>query len=341
MENTMLKAALIGFGGISRSHRKGYANLEKLGKVKLVCACDVNPEAFTKSVSTNLDSSEEEPEESIRTYTDLSEMLEKESFDFADVCVPTFLHREITEKLLRSGHHVLCEKPMSLTYSDCTEMLKCAEECERELMIGQCVRFYAAFDYLKKALSDGRFGKPLGALFTRISTTPTWGWENWFMDPERSGGCITDLHIHDIDVIRYLFGEPDAVSSRTTSSISLHDTVHTSLFYGSFPVTAVGDWSQLGVSFEAKCSVSLEAATAVFDGKSLLIYPKDGTESYVAASESVSGYQAEIDYFCDVITGKIKNTKNTARSAAETVRLIEHLRKSAECGGKIIEFREN
>ena len=334
----MLKAALIGFGGITASHRKGYYNLEKESKVKLVAAYDINPESFVKRATINLGDSGEPMSEGLHFYTDLEEMLGKEEIDFVDICIPTYKHRELSEKLLRLGYHVLCEKPMSLTYADCAEMIRAAKESGRELMIGQCLRFYPSFDYIKAAIDDGRFGKVIGGLFTRLSPPPTWGWEKWFMNPERSGGCITDLHIHDIDVIRYLFGEPEEVSCRANTSVCLHDTVHTSLFYGNTPITAIGDWSLTGVPFSQRAQVNFEKATLISDGTSLTVYPKDGAKSYEIELEKVSGYQGEISFFCDVIEGRTKNTKNTATSAAETINLIEHMRKSAENCGETIKF---
>ena len=334
----MLNAAIIGLGGISASHRKGYYNLEKAGKVRLVAAYDINPEAFSSHTVTNLGDSADGLSESLRFYTDLDEMLRNEEIDFVDICIPTYLHKEMSEKMLRLGYHVLCEKPMALTYDDAKEMIRAADESGKELMIGQCLRFYPAFDYIKDVVDTKKFGKLLGATFSRLSPTPTWGWNNWFMKPELSGGCLTDLHIHDIDVIRYLFGEPDGVSSRATTSVSLYDTVHTSLYYGNVPITAIGDWTLQGVPFEARAQLNFSLATLIFDGNKLTVYPKDGTDPYEAVLEKISGYESEISYFCDVVEGKISNTKNTARSAAETVRLIEHLRKSVELQGEKIEF---
>lgn len=334
----MLRAGLVGFGGIAVSHRRALANLEAKGKAKLVCACDVDPKAFNRKIAINIDNGATDFEEHINFYTDLEEMLAKEEVDFFSVCVPSFLHSEITEKLLRLGYHVMCEKPMALGYDDCKKMIVAAEENGKELMVGQCLRFYPAFDYVKAAIDDNRFGKALGGFFSRLSAPPVWGWENWFMNPERSGGCITDLHIHDVDVIRYLFGEPDAVSCRTSTSICKHDTVHTSFFYGDTPITAVGDWTLEGAPFEAKCHINFEKATVVVLGTSLTIYPKDGSPKYTPQLENVSGHEGELSYFCDVIEGKIKNVKNPASSAACTISLIEHMRASAEKLGALVPF---
>ncbi len=334
----MLKAGIIGFGSISKAHREGYLNLEKLGKVKLTCAYDIDPGAFSKDVKNNLSVSLNETDEHINFYTDLDKMLANEDIDFVDICVPTYLHSEIAIDLLERGYHVLCEKPMALCYDDCVKMTDAAKKAQKELMIGQCLRFYAGFDYIKETVIDKRYGEVLGAFFSRLSPPPTWGWNNWFADPALSGGAITDLHIHDIDIIRYLFGEPQAVSSRATSSFSRYDTVHTALFYDDFPVTAVTDWTRTGVPFSAACSIAFDKATLTYDGATVIVYPKDNSEPMTLPPESASGYQSEISYFCDVIEGITDNVKNPASSAATTLKLIEHIRQSADAKGKIVSF---
>ncbi|MBE6554151.1 MAG: Gfo/Idh/MocA family oxidoreductase [Ruminococcaceae bacterium] len=335
----MLKAALIGFGGIAKAHRKAFAKLEEEGIATLICAHDVNPEAFHKKITINIDSEAVECKEHINFYTDLDEMFEKEQVDFVDICVPSFLHSKITCDVLRRGYHVMCEKPMALSFEDCSTMIQTAKENGKELMIGQCLRFYPAFDYIKTAIDDERFGKVIGAFFSRISEPPVWGWENWFMDPSRSGGCITDLHIHDVDIIRYLFGEPKSISCRASTSICIHDTVHTSFFYeNNTPITAIGDWSLKGIPFRAECRIDFEGATVTFDKNVLTVYPKNEEEPYVVPLPKIGGHLGELEYFCRVISGEIANTKNPATSAATTVRLVEHMRKSADNGGERIEF---
>ncbi len=98
-ENKILKAALIGFGGISKAHTKGYGILEAEGKVKLVAVCDICKEAFEKEVKINIENASSVKGD-YRCYTDLEEMLAKEELDFVDICVPSFLHRELSVKLL-------------------------------------------------------------------------------------------------------------------------------------------------------------------------------------------------------------------------------------------------
>ena len=112
----MLRAGLIGFGGIAKAHRKAFAKLEQQGRAQLVCAYDVDPEAFGRKISINIDTGPVEMEEHIRFYTDLDKMLSEQELDFVSICAPSFLHSELSAELLRRGYHVLCEKPMALTY---------------------------------------------------------------------------------------------------------------------------------------------------------------------------------------------------------------------------------
>lgn len=336
----MLRAALIGFGGISKSHRKGYINLKEKGIVELVCACDINPSAFNNQITINIDSEKTVLDERLNYYTDLDTMIEKEDFDFVDICVPTYLHAEMTQYLLKKGYHVLCEKPMALNYSDCEKMIETAKECNRELMIGQCLRFEPSYVFLKSAVVNETFGKVEAAYFSRLSGPPTWGYKNWFMKPELSGGCLTDMHIHDVDMVRHLFGEPKAVACKASTSVCVHDAVHTSFTVDcKIPITAVGDWTLSGTKFNASYRVNFEKATLICEGGALTVYPKSKEDPYRVKLSGPSGYQGEVEYFCNVIEGKTENTVNPASSAAKTIKLLEYMRESADDGGKVIETK--
>ena len=332
----MLNAAIIGFGGIAKVHKKGYDNLEKQGKIKLVAVCDIREAAFESNVAINIDS------EAIGTgayncYTDIEEMLDKEKIDILDVCVPSFLHREIAVAMLERGYNVLCENPMSLCSEDCEKMLEAEKASGKHFMIAQCLRFFKEYEYLKKCIDDNTYGKVLGAFFSRNSAQPTWGWENWFMDYERCGGAIMDIHIHDIDIVRYLFGEPEAVSCRASDCKTKYDIVQTSLYYGNIPVTANGCWTAGKIRFSASYKVDFEKASVLYENGKVTVYPEEG-EPFAPQLEGQDGYTEEISYFCDVVEGKIQNIKNPASSAAKSVKLVEAMKQSADNGGEKIAF---
>ncbi len=332
----MLKAAIIGFGGIAKSHKKGYDKLEKEGKVKLVAVCDIRQEAFTSSVATNIDSAAVQAG-AYNCYTDIEQMLAKEKIDFLDICVPSFLHSEIAVNMLERGYNVLCEKPMALSGEDCEKMLEAEKSSGKHFMIAQCLRFFKEYVYLKECIDDGRYGKVLGAFFERNSAQPTWGWENWFMDYERCGGAIMDIHIHDIDIVRYLFGEPEAVSCRAKDCKTRYDIVQTALYYGDVPVTANGCWTAGKIRFSASYKVDFEKATVICEGGVVTVYPEEG-EAFTPQLSGHDGYTEEISYFCDIVDGKIQNARNPASSAAKSVKLIEAMKQSSDKHGEKVSF---
>ncbi len=333
----MIRACIIGFGGIAQAHRAGYANLEKRGIAKLVGAYDIDPEQFVRKIEINIDTGKQEKLD-IHFYTDLDEMLETEKPDVIDICLPSFLHADMTVKMLEKGYNVQCEKPMALNYADCQRMIRAAKESGKELMIGQCLRFYAQYNFLKEAVDDGRFGKVLAASLDRLSAPPRWAWENWFMDYSRSGGAMTDLHVHDVDMVRYLFGEPKAVASQAQSFVCGNDTCFTHFYYDSrIPISAIGDWNLWQMKFKAGFRVTFEKALLIFEGANVTVYPKEG-EPWSPELNLRDGIEAEIEYFAGVIEGKYKNERNPAESAAMTIKLVEAMRKSAEQGGAVVPF---
>ena len=184
----MFRVAFIGFGGIAHSnHIKPHFEFIKEGKTELVAVCDIRPNVFDKAIAINIGIGACELPESVKRYTDYKEMLAKEDIDVVIVCVPTFLHAEVTIYALETGHHVLCEKPMSLTYEQCLKMIEASKKAGKKLMIGQCVRFASPSKYIKKLVDEGTYGKVKSALLQRKSAPPYWGWDNWYLDYSRSG----------------------------------------------------------------------------------------------------------------------------------------------------------
>ncbi len=334
----MLKVVLVGFGGIAQAaHMPAYKYLQEKGKAQLLAVCDIDPKRFTQKMEINIGGGEENAAAEVRRYTDLETMLANETPDIVDICLPTPFHAPTAADMLRRGYHVLSEKPMARTYTDCLDMIRAARESGRKLMIGQCLRFFPDYSFLKNAVDSGEFGRPMAAAFRRQSAPPKWAWENWYMNPELSGGCLMDMHIHDLDMIRYLFGEPESVSCRAQDIDSKFDVVYSQLYYPELPVTAIGDWSQTGTNFAADFRVAFENATLVGENGGVTVYPRDGG-SYQAALSGPDGYTGEIEFFIDSIASGEANVKNPPESAAATIRLIETLRQSALAGGKQIEF---
>ena len=334
----MVKVAIVGFGGIVHStHLKAHMELENKGITKLVAVCDVCPEKFEEKLEINIGGADVTLGEDVKKYTDWKEMLANEDIDLVDVCVPTYLHAEVAIGALESGHHVMCEKPMSLKYETCLEMCAAAKKSGKKLMIGQCCRFGAPYLYIKKLIDEGTYGKVKSAVFQRLSPPPVWGWDNWYLDVNRSSGCVLDLHIHDIDYTRFVFGNPEKVSCTTTDMFSGKDIAHSRLMYKDFSVMAIGDWSRDGVPFELNCSITFEKATLTRLGPAIKVYPHGG-EAFDAEYEPNDMYAAEIAYLVDCIENNKEIEGNIPEDSALSVKLVNTLIESADKNGEFVPF---
>ena len=93
-----------------------------------------------------------------KRYTDYRELLADPSIDAISLTTNVDDHRDITIEALRSGKHVLVEKPMAPAVADCDRMIEASEQSGRLLMVGHICRFDPRVAMAKQAIEDGRLG---------------------------------------------------------------------------------------------------------------------------------------------------------------------------------------
>ena len=340
-----IKVALLGFGGIAKSHFRAYKKIMlETSDIKLVAICDIDPKKFESAQSINIDTGKSKFDlTGFNLYNNVYDMLEKEEIDMVDICLPTYLHAEYTIEMLKAGKHVMCEKPMALSSATCSEMIRTAEAEGKKLMIGQCLRFEPLYLCLKEFVDTKVFGKVNYAFFDRISSIPKWGYEDWFRSTRHSGGCALDLHIHDVDMIRFLFGDPDSVSAVAQNGTVKWQLINSRFNYKDIPVVvATGSWSASPLTpFRMSYRVGFEKAEVVLEGGKVTVYPMDGSvnggASYVLELEKKERMAEEIKYFISTFAYGQENITNTPESAMASVALVEKLRVSADEGGTVVE----
>ncbi|OMD70981.1 MULTISPECIES: Gfo/Idh/MocA family protein [Paenibacillus] len=334
----MLKIGLIGFGFMGRMHFDNYVRLTKEGQpIALKAICDLRIEELKDGKAAgNMSTAQEVYDLSAyNLYDDLEKMIASEELDMIDIAVPTYLHAEMTCSLLERGYHVFCEKPMARTSVQALEMVETAARSGKKLMIGHCLRFWPGYEYLKEVIESGQFGQVTEGYFYRGSGAP----KDWFLDETLSGGGIMDMHIHDTDMINYLFGRPDKVSSlgRNVLPGSGYDIASTHYFYKDAKViNAQVDWTLEGdFGFYMGYRVNFERGNIVFNGSEVKVNPNDGA-GYLAELSPDVGYYRELVYFLDVIIQDKPSIICTPESTAESLRIVEAEMKSADAEGEWI-----
>jgi predicted dehydrogenase len=267
---------VIGLGWMGRVHLEAYASAALAGqRCRVVAASDRAPDPARGSAAGmgNLQSAIGAPAVAVDpaiVSTDPARVFDDPSVELVSICTPTDTHVELALAALRAGKHVLVEKPVSLDAGEIERVDLSAREAGRVCMPAMCMRFWPGWSWLRDAVRDGRYGTVRSATFQRLGSRPEWG-SGFYADARRSGGALFDLHVHDVDFVRWLFGDPTATSSigSTTKSGSIdHVTTHYRFADGPEHVVAEGGWvASQGFAFRMRYVVVFESATAEFDSR--------------------------------------------------------------------------
>lgn len=194
-----LRIGMIGAGNIANMHIDSYKNVPN---AEVVALCDID-EARLKKTAQKYGIT--------KTYTSVTEMLNNEQLDAADVCVWNCNHAKCAIEALNAGLHVLCEKPMAYSAEEAEQMLEAAEKNNKLLMIGFVMRFANEALVSKEFISKDYLGDIYHSKATYLRRHGAPG--GWFSNKALSGGGpVIDLGVHVIDITRYLMGNPEPVS---------------------------------------------------------------------------------------------------------------------------------
>lgn len=202
-----LKVGIIGAGCISPSHVNGYRN----AGAEVVAICDIDPVALQRA----------EANFRIPVLVDSAEKIyAMDELDAVSVCTPNYLHSEMAIALLKSGKHVLSEKPMAVTVAQAQAMVDTAKETGKLLMCGHNQRFLPECQKAAELREDGVLGEVYHARCGWIRRRGIPGLGGWFTTRAMSGGGpLLDIGIHVLDRTWFMMGKPKpvAVSGMTYS----------------------------------------------------------------------------------------------------------------------------
>ena len=149
-----------------------------------------------------------------RIYSDFNDMAGDPEIDAVLVALPNSLHAAVSISIMRAGKSVLCEKPMARTIEEARRMLQSAEEAGSKLGIAHPWRCDEDYRWLRDVVRSGRLGKIFKARGHAILTGGSPSLSGWRGQREMAGGgALTDLGIHLIDTISFLFQDELQVRS--------------------------------------------------------------------------------------------------------------------------------
>jgi len=172
------------------------------------------------------------------------EICAADDVDLVVVATPTHLHARYTIAAAKSGKHVFCEKPLARTLADAEAMVRACDEADVTLAVGHVVRHFKEYQQAKRLIDDGTLGRPAIATMTR-GNFAVGSAREWYLDAAKSGGVVLELMLHDLDTVRWWFGEPSRVYARRfTGSAGLEYALAT-IRYDDRPIVQVeASWAE-------------------------------------------------------------------------------------------------
>ncbi|MDO8685230.1 MAG: Gfo/Idh/MocA family oxidoreductase [Clostridiales bacterium] len=138
--------------------------------------------------------------------------------DIIDIATPGITHKEIALAAVKNGKHVICEKPLAMTFKEAMEMYEAAEKSNVKHMVNFNYRRVPAVILANKLIDEGRLGKiyHFKAIYQQEWAADANVPFLWRFDKVMAGaGSMADKGSHIIDLARFLIGEIDEVAGTT------------------------------------------------------------------------------------------------------------------------------
>ena len=194
---------LIGCGGMSGAHMRGYQELWSKGikSFDIIAACDIDA---SRAEERATQAHEFQGGTKPAVYTDVEEMLTKHSdLDCVDICALHSAHHTLAVTALEAGTHVIIEKPLGITMRACKLILDAAEKNGRILSVAENYRLDRVQRARRWAVRQERIGDPRMFFWVEVGEgLGKWSWRNFKMDA--GGGWVLDGGVHFTDLMRFI-----------------------------------------------------------------------------------------------------------------------------------------
>lgn len=194
----MIRTSIVGCGNIGKRH---VAVFDANPETEIVALCDTD---LQKAQALNNDYG--------NTYevgVGFQDVLDNAKIDLVSICTPHFLHKDMTIEALKSGKHVLVEKPMALNVADSREMIEVAREANKRLYVMKQNRFNVPIALVKETLDSRKLGKiymvQCNVYWNR--NAEYYSQSDWRGIREKEGGALFTQASHFIDLLVWWFGD--------------------------------------------------------------------------------------------------------------------------------------
>lgn len=326
----MIRLAIAGMGFIGQTH---YAASRKVPDARVVAVCTSRPDVARQHCDPD-----------VRLYQNFRDMLAESKPDAVVVCVPTFLHEQYVIEALEQGCHVLCEKPFALNARLAGKMVEARDQAGVVLMVAQVLRFWPQYVAIKQMVDQRKLGSVNAVRAYRLTSYRASS--DWFRDPAKSGGCLLDVQVHDVDYVYWLLGWPREVQTvGLQSERGSWDHVSTTLRYDNVIATIEASFlmpdswpfscyvrvggARAAAEYNFRVSGNIERRDQATD--ELTLYPAGASPSQVAVGPE-DMYVAQLGHFVDCVKENRCSEVAPLQQNLDVMRIMDASLESAESG---------
>ena len=198
----VLRGALIGCGFFAVNHMHGWNDVDG---ARIVAICDRDPERLN-IVGEQFSIA--------RRNDDAAKMFVEGGFDFVDIATTVQSHLQLVSLAARHKIPIICQKPFALNLDDAKAMVETCRNANIPLMIHENFRWQSPIRAVRSVIDSGEIGLPFWGRFSFRSAYDVFSGQPYLAKGKRF--IIEDLGIHTLDIARFLMGDVEALTARTT-----------------------------------------------------------------------------------------------------------------------------
>jgi len=146
-------------------------------------------------------------------YDDPQELLGHEKLDFVDIITHVDAHSDLVHLAAKYKMPVICQKPMAPDLETARQMVRVCQEAGIPFMVHENWRYQYPIQQVKRALQEGKVGKPFRAHIVYANSAPVF--DNHPYLKELDNFILADMGSHLLDTARFLFGEARSLYCQT------------------------------------------------------------------------------------------------------------------------------
>ncbi|HTW95139.1 MAG TPA: Gfo/Idh/MocA family oxidoreductase [Tepidisphaeraceae bacterium] len=274
----------------------------------------------------------------VYNYDNYDTIANDPSIDIVYIVLPNGMHAEYTDRALKAGKHVLCEKPMANSTDECRQMIETARITGKKLMIAYRVHHEL---YNQKAIElcqNGKLGKP--RLIITDHTFHLGDVNAWRLNKKLAGGgALVDVGIYGINATRYLSREePISVTAQITETpmdprfVEVEEsTAWTLKFPSGLLANCTASYNAKGTN---RCRIILE--DGMIDMEPATAYMGNTLRDPKPIDlPHVNQFQVMMDYFSDCVANN-KTPDTPGEEGLQDMRIIEAIYEAGRTGRVVL-----